>query len=52
MFRVELLTSSADTIGVQISPEGLRKLRYDPLDVIYAFDGTNVEIQTVKWVGK
>ncbi len=50
--RVEnLLCSSARTVGSQVSPEGLRKLRYEPLEIIYAIDGANVEVQTVKWAG-
>jgi len=50
--RIErFLRSSAQTVGTEVSSEGLRKFRYEPLEVIYAIDGTNVEVQTVKWVG-
>jgi hypothetical protein len=51
--RIEkLLSSSADAAGVNISIEGLRKLICDPLEVVYAIDGMEVEIQTVRWVRK
>ena len=50
--RIEVfLRASATAIGAEVSQEGLRKIRYDPLEMIYAIDGANVEIQTMKWVG-
>lgn len=46
-----LLRMSADTSGSQVSPEGLRRFRYQPLEVVYAIDGAKVEIQTMRWIG-
>ena len=50
--RIEMmLRTSADRIGAEVSVEGLRKFRYEPLEVIYSIDSSNVEIQTARWVG-
>jgi hypothetical protein len=50
--RIEnLLRTSARALGTEISAEGLRKYRYEPLEVIFSLDGNDAEIQTVRWVG-
>jgi hypothetical protein len=50
--RIEmLLRASARIVGAEVSAEGLRKLRHEPIEVIYSIDAGHVEVQTVKWIG-
>ena len=49
--RVEqMLTVSANVLGTEISPEGLRKLQYSPLELVFSVDGNEVEIEKVRWI--
>src|SRR5215475_8841264 len=50
--RVEmLLNAAARSAGTEISSEGLRKLRFEPLEAVYSIDGVQAEIQSVRWIG-
>jgi hypothetical protein len=50
--RIELLLrTSARSVVAEVSTEGLRKLRHEPIEVIYSIDAGHVEVQAVKWIG-